>query len=434
MFVLVIVFLCSGVHIVDNSEEAVVFRFGRMRLNNEGEPFQPGFLSAFPYPVDEVVKLPTRQRNTLVLWDHFFHVTEKDRGRPLSELAIAYRKPLDPARDGALLTADQGLVHVKWTLTYGISDLEQYIQHVADDEALARTIITSLLDSTAIQVAANYTVEEITRQRTSDMSLQVLREMNADLERLGTGLRVDTLEPETTVPMETFSAYAAVSIAENRKASEIQKARKEANNTLTETAGGAHLYLAGLFDLRDAARRNGNDDVAATLDVLIDRTCRETPPEQGERGMPVRTPEAALEYVRQRVEQWVEAKEAGESADIERLRAEIDADPGLRVSGEVGSRISQARAYYARAVQEIEGDVEVYNALLDEFLRSPELLINRLWQETWMRLLTAEGVTKYALPAGTNEVRFNVQPDPEQRKLDEINEIMKELEEKKKAG
>lgn len=453
MIAVAIVFLVSNVKIVDNNEEAVIFRFGKLKLSRDGRPFQPGFLLAFPYPVDEVVELSTKQRNTLELWDHYFHAPEGDRGKPISELAKRYSKSLDPDRDGALLTADQGLVHVKWTVTYGISDLEMYIRHVADKKDVAQAIITSLLDSTAIQVAANYTVEEITRQSTADMSSQVLRQMNEELERLETGLRVDTLEPETTVPMETVGAYANVSIAENQKAAEIQKARKEANNLLTQAAGESHLYLAGLFDLQDAARRNGDDDIEATLGVLIDRVCGgvsmrsfgavsvaqvpgteagPVPPEVP--AMPVRTPEAALEYVRQRVERWIEAKEAGRTEDIERLRAEINTDPGLRVSGEAGSRISQARAYYARAVQEIAGDVEVYNAMLDEFRRSPELLINRLWHETWIRLLNSDGVTKIAVPGGTNEIRLMVPPDPEQRKIDEIKQIQKELEEKKKVS
>jgi regulator of protease activity HflC (stomatin/prohibitin superfamily) len=451
MIAVAIVFLVSNVKIVDNNEEAVIFRFGKMKLGYDGRPFQPGFLPAFPYPVDEVVELSTKQRNTLELWDHYFQTPEGDRGKPISELARFYAKPLDPARDGALLTADQGLVHVKWTVTYGISDLEKYIRHVADEKDAAQAIITCLLNSTAIQVAANFTVEEITRQRTADMSFQVLREMNTALERLETGLRVDTLEPETTVPMETVAAYANVSIAENQKAAEIQKARKEANNLLTQAAGESHVYLAGLFDLQDAARRDGNEEIAAVLGILIDRVCggvamgmtgagRASEPDSGAAAaaavpaMPVRTPEAALEYVRQRVEQWVEAKEADRTDEIERLRAEINTDPGLRVSGEAGSRISQARAYYARAVQEIAGDVEVYNAMLEEFRRSPELLINRLWQETWTRLLNSDGVTKYALPSGTEEIRLAVPPDPEQRKIDEINRIMKELEEKKRTG
>ncbi len=454
MIAVAIGFLISNVKIVDNNEEAVIFRFGKLKLARDGRPFQPGFLPAFPYPVDQVVELSTKQRNTLVHWDHFFHVDDADRNLALKALTDKYRNPLDPVRDGALLTADQGLVHVKWTVTYGISDLEMYIRHVADDTTAAQAIITSLLNSTAIRVAADYTVEEITRQRTADLSSRVLREMNTELERLETGLHVDTLEPETTVPSETLSAYTNVSVAENKKAEEIQKARKEANSLLTQAAGEAHLYLAGLFDLQDAARRNGDDDIEAVLALLIDRVCGgaatgvqgsalpgSTPAADGGAtappqvpAMPVRTPEAALEYVRQRVEQWVEAKETGQAERIEQLRAEINTDPGLRVSGEAGSRISQARAYYARAVQEIAGDVEVYTAMLDEFRRSPELLINRLWHETWIHLLNADGVTKYTLPAQTNEIRLMVPPDPEQKRIDEIQQIQKDIEFKKLVG
>ena len=53
MFILVIAFLFSGVMIVDQREVAVISRFGRLT----GEPREPGFRLAWPYPIDEQIRV-----------------------------------------------------------------------------------------------------------------------------------------------------------------------------------------------------------------------------------------------------------------------------------------------------------------------------------------------------------------------------------------
>ncbi|UCG16243.1 MAG: protease modulator HflK [Phycisphaerales bacterium] len=372
MFLLVIVFLCSGIGIVDNSEEAVVLQFGKLKLK-DGRPYPPGILWALPYPVDEPLKVPTKQRNKLRIMSHWFHIREADEAKPLRELSVLYRGKLDPAKDGALLTADEGLVHVKWTLFYRIHDLEQFVCNVADtvgDDV--DTLVTSLLESAAIRVVAGYSAAEVDRTKTADMAARVRSEVNAALDRLGAGIRVESLEPETTVPMDTIDAFAEVTRKENEKATRIQEARKQANEILTSTAGDAHEYLT------------------ETIEALK------------------------------------QARAEGDASQVAALQAEVDEALEVRASGQAGSMISQAKAYYTKAVQKIEGDVEGYRAVLDEYSRSPKLLINRLWQEARTRLLAAEGVTKIGIPLGVKEIRVQLGPDPQQRELDEIERLKKE--------
>jgi len=228
------------------------------------------------------------------------------------------------------------------------------------------------LESAAIRVVAGYSAAEVDRTKTAEMAARVRSEVNAGLDRLGAGIRVESLEPETTVPMDTLDAFAEVTRKENEKSTRIQEARKQANEILTSTAGDAHEYLI------------------------------------------------------EKIEALKQARAAGDASAVADLQAEVDEALELRASGQAGSMISQAKAYYTKAVQKIEGDVQGYRAVLDEYSRSPKLLINRLWQETLERLLTADGVTKIVIPPGVKEFRIMIAPDPRQRELDEIEKLRKE--------
>lgn len=372
MFLLVIVFLCSGFKIINTSNEAVVLRLGTLRPI----VYQPGRpLLAFPYPIDEVLVVPTKKRNTLKIMSHWFDVGKGNELQPLSSLAAGAQRGLDPVRDGALITADRGLVHVKWTLTYRIEKLDQYVLNVADGVVgEVDQLITALLENAAIRIASTYTATEITRSKTGEIATEIRRDVNEKLARLETGIVVESLEPETTVPLQTLQAFANVTKAENKKAALIRDAEKKAQATLNEVAGEGHDRLISMLDELADAERIGDAERAAELQAEVD------------------------------------------------LALETD------VSGIAGSRISQAKAFYTEAVQRIEGDVEEYRSALAEYRRQPALLVNRLWESAKERILSTPGVDKFIVPPGTSEVWIRLGKDPKQKEIDEIEQL------KKKAG
>ena len=58
MVALVIVFLASGIFQVGPQEKAVILRFGRTIGAGQQALLGPGLHWSFPYPIDEVVKIP----------------------------------------------------------------------------------------------------------------------------------------------------------------------------------------------------------------------------------------------------------------------------------------------------------------------------------------------------------------------------------------
>ena len=62
--ILVALICCSGIRVVNNHEVAVVLRFGRLVGDTREEQVkEPGLLLAFPYVIDEVIKVPVHHHS-----------------------------------------------------------------------------------------------------------------------------------------------------------------------------------------------------------------------------------------------------------------------------------------------------------------------------------------------------------------------------------
>lgn len=371
MIVLVVWFLLSGLTCVQENEQAVVFRLGKLQPAAR----DPGLSWAFPYPLDEMLEIGVTAE-TLTFDSHWFHVGPEEKTASLRKLESSRGgQGLDPVHDGALLTADKGLAHVKWSLVYRITDLSKFVRNVshAVDEStrkeMTRTLIQTLLENAAIRAASGFTAAQITQTQTDAFAREVKRILNTGLEALQTGVVLTTVEiPIATVPLQTRRAFLAVTEAESRKKIEEQKADQERNDLLNKTAGAVYPKLLARLDEADAARAAGDTERLAEMEREIDR---------------------------------ILSQEA---------------------SGAVGSWIRDAEANYTRVVQGLRGDVEEYEKLVGEYEQTPRLLIERLWQETKQRVLSYPGVTKYWLPAGQKEVRIKIGPDPRARREAEIEE------------
>ncbi len=380
MVILVVLYAFSGVRIVDEDSEAVVFRFGKLHRVKES-----GASVAFPYPIEETLIFATKKNNafrSLNLWPK---VKEDQINEPLSK--VRSMGTLNPALDGLLLTADNGIVHIQWDVKYRVKDIKQYVLHVGDESTTeVEAMITSLLDDASIAMVANYTAEDVTRGATTEVAFKVRTIVNERLDQLGTGVEVVALDiPHSSVPGPTMTAFDNVAKAQSDRDKSVQEAQQERIKILNATAGVAWRELTTYVD-KEGTRHIG----------LLDRL------------------DAAI-------------SESDESAQLA-LEAEIDEILENEASGMAGQRIRLARGYYTQVVQQINGDVDQYLAVLDEYLESPDLLVHRLWEQTKQRVLQQDGLTKHFVAGSADELRIHIEPDPEQAARDEAEKLRKESE------
>ncbi len=371
MFVLVVMYCFSGVNCVEENEQAVIMRFGKLLP----EIREPGLSIAFPYPIDETIALPTKKDNKFLIKSQWPSVRASEEAEPLNKVRGAGE--LNPGIDGALLTADRGMVHMQWQVIYRITNLRKFVLRIPHRTIEdAERLITPLVENAAIDVVSRYSAEAVTRGMTTQVAREVENEVNQRLEALDTGISIVAVDaPRSSVPGQTLDAFDDVTKAENQKEKAIREAEQKRSDLLNRMAGEAYEDLLNLLDERDLA---------------------------------------------------IAQNKAGE---VRRLSEEIDALVENRAGGRAGQAIRRAKGFYTNVVQDVRGDVDEYRAALDEYLTQPELFIHRMWEDTRMEVLQRAGVIKHYLPKQADELRIIVAPDPLQREIEERRRLQQEAEE-----
>ncbi len=363
MALLVILYLFSNVRRVDSHEQALMLRLGSLQPRT----IESGLVWALPYPIDEIIPLPTKKSNELKVKSQTFFRRPEEEGKPLA-MIIRSSDGLHPALDGALVTSDGGLVHVQWKVTYKIDDVRSYISTIKTKELeAAEDLIQLMVETSAIQIASEMTAEELIRTNVDHVQIEMALRTNERLAELKTGLKVARVEMfETTPPIPVRDAFDNTQRAENAKQSRIRDAEQKRTTILNEAAGAAHARLIEVLDAIDAARQ--------------------------------------------------------EKEPIDALKKELDTLLTSNVEGHAGRKIKDAGAYQAVAVGQMKADVELYNTLTPEFERNPQLLVGRLWEETFQTILRYPGVTKMYRP-GKSQFRLHVPLDPEQTRIEESKKL-----------
>ena len=367
MVVLLVLYLFSNVSRLESHEEALVLRMGRLLPGKK----QAGLAWAYPYPIDEVVKLPTRKSNDMVVSSHTFARRENEKGKPLSMLSRGAHSGLDPSLDGALLTADSGLVHVEWRVTYKIVDVNSYVREMKGKKVeAAEDLLRTLVETVGIHVASEMTAEELIRTRIDDVQRAMKSRINDRLAQLDSGIEVTFLEMfEWTPPLQVREAFLATQKAESTKERRISQAKQERTAILSGAAGSAHEALIAVLDAIDAGP----------------------------------TPDKS----------------------IAQLQAELDDLLTNEVEGRAGEMITGAGAFLSVEVGRIRSDLEQYRGHVAEYERNPALLIERLWEETRQKIYASPGVSKLFRAPGM-QVRLHIPLDPDETRMQEERRLQKE--------
>jgi len=366
MMVLVVLYLFSNVRRVDSYEEALTLRLGRLQPDIK----DPGLVWALPFPIDEIVPLPTKQSNTFTVESHSFERRPEEIGKPLKFISWPPGRGLNPSRDGALMTADAGLVHVKWKITYKIDHVDHYVSNILSKKTeAAENLIRTFVETVGIHVASELTADEMIRTRVEYVQDEIRQRVNERLTGVDSGITVTRVEMhEPTPPIAVRDSFDATQRAENLKGKRVQDAEQARTKILNEAAGESAERLLAI--LTDIDRRPVDDEIRAKMQEEVDR---------------ILTSEA---------------------------------------EGQAGRMMQDSGAYLATMVGQMRSDLEFYRTLVPEYERNPQLLVNRLWEETRQRVFTNPGVTKMYRPT-SSQIRIRVPLDPEATRKDESRRLQK---------
>ena len=400
MIVLVLAFLASGFRTVDSSEKALVLRFGKLQ-----RILDPGPHWIFPYPVDELIRIPVARKVNLAI-DTFWY--EEDREDILGEGPKPRRffpDKLNPLDQGYCLTrsqqeqtqtpgvevalaapqgsrtvgtdlqtmvravpvpaaeaggSDYNIVHTRWQIIYQIETVEQFFKNVYVEDVTpgqiyfdimkesVQPLLRSVVEDAVVDALVHYTIDEVLVS-TDTIPRRVQQISQEKLRALDSGVRLTSVQlVEVKWPKQVNEAFEAYFEAGQKRTQAISEAETFSAKTLNEAAGRVARQL---------------------YDALQDPNISK---EQ-------------LELL------WSQA--AGRAQDI----------------------IAQAKAARIEVVAAAEANADYLLSILPEYEKRPELVAHRLYQDTIEQVFGNAEETFFVEPSNDlkeHQLRVLVNRDP----------------------
>ena len=266
MIVLVGVFIASELFSVEPDEQAIVLRLGKIKGIGEERILEPGLHWAMA-PFEEVVKIPVKKVQIMPIDSFWYYQDESEK------LGQEYSPPatLNPIRDGYCLTRndetvagasgnDYNIVHCKWRLTYTISDPEEFFRNVyvkptqrgqTYGDVLNESVsglLRSLASGAIISNMVNYSIDEAILSK-SEIAASVKKTLQEKLDRIGTGIKVESMQlTQTACPRQVNDAFVA-SIQASLESEKLKsQAKGYADNIINEAGGPVAYQIIGQLE------------------------------------------------------------------------------------------------------------------------------------------------------------------------------------------
>jgi membrane protease subunit HflK len=368
MAALLIAYAFSGTFSVGSNEVALRLRFGDYVGDPGNRVLERGTYLAAPFPIEQVVKVDTRPSSLALDKEFWFETTAQESGLTRRQLQGQKALPLNPLRDGSLISGDSSIIHAKWTLTWRVGDPVAFLTNVGSKH-LAADIVRLVAQQGIVQAVAQLEADDLLRGIVNrELAVGLMQER---LDRMRSGLVIDQLAlDKVSAPMRVAGSFDAVTSAESDRAGRIVAAQQERARILGETAGEAsHAILEAMSAYEQAVER-GDNDGALAIQARID---------------------AALAELR-----------VGDTP----------------IGGEVARIINTSKTYRTQIVERVASEAQSFEQLLPQYERNPRLVLAKLWEDARETILTGDVETFYTVP-GQLELQLNRDPELQKERQQE---------------
>jgi modulator of FtsH protease HflK len=261
IFILVCLFLGSGVFTVGPQEQAIIIRLGRPHGDGEKALLGPGLHVSFPYPIDEYRKIPLSaiQRVTSTVG---WYATTPEQEMAGTEMPVPAGTPINPLVDGYVLTADVNIVHASVTMTYHISDPVGYIFNFVN----ASNAVQRALDNALLWSASQFKVDDMLTRDVAGFKETVRKRVTQLVEQQGLGVVVEDCTVKTKAPRQLQDAFADVLKAQVRR----EKVLNDARNYESQVTNRAGADAQSRLNSADSERNRVVKEVASEAERFND--------------------------------------------------------------------------------------------------------------------------------------------------------------------
>jgi regulator of protease activity HflC (stomatin/prohibitin superfamily) len=389
MVLVLISYPFTGVKIIDSGKAGI-----KTLLGKEAGVVQSGLAYTWPFPLGGIEVVDVNQQS-MGIEDFWMAEAPEEKSKPISEHMRA-AKGLIPGQDGALLTGDQNLYHVrmdcKYTVTNPLLNKENVPQEYAGIDPstgemgatpAVPEMVRSAVCAGAIRAAARRSVFQLKNDATG-FAADVQASAQELLNKMHSGIHVDgVIVTQGTVPILTAQAFQSADSAVEKQREEEAKAKAAAIQALREAdtdyavfVGEPNKSLREQEEANAAAKKEGRD-----YDLIG---------------------------------QYEAARSAGDMAAAKALAEKI----GLLLSG--GGPTGKARDLVASAVREkqvrfetVRAQVNRFNAELAAFRKDPQFVMERLWTDVRSAILGSPTVEKLFITPGDGKTLIKIGRNPQ---------------------
>ncbi|MDR1855665.1 MAG: FtsH protease activity modulator HflK [Desulfovibrio sp.] len=218
----IILWLLTGIFIVNPDEEGVVLRFGKYD-RTEG----PGPHYAWPMPIEQVHK----PRVTQVMRSEvgFRSVGQQTQSFQQGQLRTV-------PEEASMLTGDENIVNVQFSIQYKISNAVDYLFNVADPTALVRNAAEAAMR----EVIGNSQIDAAITDGKLKIQSEATQLLQRILDSVGSGIQVLAVQlQDVHPPQDVIDAFKDVASAREDKSRIINEAEAYRNELLPKARGQA---------------------------------------------------------------------------------------------------------------------------------------------------------------------------------------------------
>lgn len=243
-----LVYILTGIYMVNPGEQAVIRRFGSVLDKSIYE----GIHYRLPWPIDKVEKVNVSE------------VRRADVGVSLPE----HKHEDNPPQNIELLTGDENIISTEAIVHYKIKDAAKYLYNVnSNDERLVRNSVEAAL----VYLTASMGVDDILTSEKVKAQGIIMKKAQDILDSYNSGIQVTTFNIKAIVPPgEVANAFRDVTTAKEDKEKEINQAKGYYNSLIPEARGKANEQITKAESYKAEAVNRAKGDAQKFEAMLVE--------------------------------------------------------------------------------------------------------------------------------------------------------------------
>ena len=213
----------SSVYVVDETENAVITRFGKYT-----QTVGSGLHVKLPFGIDKNYNVDIK---TLRAEQFGFKTIKSGRNNE-------YKNNI--SEESEMLTGDLNIVDVEWVIQYKVTDPKQWLFNVYEREQTIRDISRSVINT----LVGDRAIFDVISQDRSTIQNLAQEQMNENFKALGLGINVTTVQFQNVVPpVEVQAAFEDVNKASQDMKRLINEGKEEYNKEIPKAQGEADRQI-----------------------------------------------------------------------------------------------------------------------------------------------------------------------------------------------